>query len=318
MSRIQRICITGANGFIGSHLTRRLCEADYDVGIISRRDPQPVSVLDSGNNPSVFHGDIRDYESIYGIFATFRPDCIIHLATYYAVEHKPDELGVMVDTNVKGTINLLEAAKNLQIAKFINTSSCAVYEPGSIPLSEDNTIRPQNLYALTKAHAEEACLFYAGNYGVDTVTLRLFPPYGPGDHERRLIPYVIKSLSVGTSPALTTGTQKWDFVYVDDIVNAYLAVLGNLVSFKGHQIFNIGTGRPYSIREVVERIRAIVSPSTELSWGTVPHRKNEVWFNSGNVARAHAVLNWEPRTGIDEGLSRTIAWFTKKWKDGNA
>ncbi len=317
MSGIQRICITGGHGFIGTHLTRKLCEAGYDVGVISRRDPATIPPPDSGNNPRVFFGDIRDYASVYDIYATFRPDCIIHLATFYAVEHKPDELAVMVDTNTKGTINLLEAAKNLQIARFINTSTCAVYEPGSTPLSEDNAIRPQNLYALTKAHAEEACAFYAANYGVDTVTLRLFPPYGPGDHERRLIPYVIKSLSVGTSPALTTGNQKWDFVYVDDIVDAYLAVLNSPHSFGGHKVFNIGTGHPYSIRDVVERIRSTVSPSTDLAWGTVSHRKNEVWFNSGDITRANAVLKWEPRTGLDDGLSRTVEWFTRKTGDGN-
>ncbi|OPY36129.1 MAG: UDP-galactose-4-epimerase [Methanoregula sp. PtaU1.Bin051] len=316
MIRKQRICITGGNGFIGSHLARTLCEAGYEVGIISRQDPRRIPEPASSENPRIFRGDIRDYASLSGIMNKFMPDCVLHLATYYAVEHKADEIGVMVDTNVKGTINLLEVAKNLQIGRFVNTSSCAVYHPADIPLSEGDAIRPQNLYALTKVHAEDACSFYSENYGIDSVTFRLFPPYGPGDHERRLIPYVIQSLSRGISPALTTGNQRWDFVYVDDIVNAYLAVLDSPSVFDGHKVFNIGTGQPYSIREVVERLRSLVSPDTELSFGTVPHRKNEVWFNSGNIALAKTELKWEPLIGLDEGLSRTVEWFTRKTGDG--
>jgi nucleoside-diphosphate-sugar epimerase len=137
----------------------------------------------------------------------------------------------------------------------------------------------------------------------------LFPPYGPGDHERRLIPYVVGSILKNTPLNLTTGKQEWDFVYVDDIVSAYLAVLKSHPFNDDHAIFNIGTGEAVSVRSVVEKIREKLGSDMDLNWGSIEHRMNEVWFNSANIKKAQTVLHWEPETGIDEGINKTIAWF---------
>jgi nucleoside-diphosphate-sugar epimerase len=221
----------------------------------------------------------------------------------------------MLDTNVKGTINLLEAAKEYgRIILFINTSSTQVYDPKPRRLSESDEIRPQSLYAVTKRNAEDACTFYASAYQLPCVTLRLFPPYGPGDQERRLIPYVIGSILKNTPPNLTTGKQEWDFIYVDDIVNAYLAILRSKSLAGGHIIFNIGTGQPVSIRTIVEKIRTHLDSRVDLPWGSVPHRANEVWYNSADITKAECELGWKPLTGIDEGLEKTIAWFSDYYR----
>ena len=306
---IKKIFVTGANGFIGRHLVHRLIAEGYFVGALVR----PASAFQKTgriDGVSYFQGDIRNYEEIKTAFSAFEPDTIIHLATYYAVMHRADEIGVMIDTNVKGTTNLLEAAKESgAVQLFINTSSTQVYEQKKQCLKEEDVIKPQSLYAVTKLYAEEACSYYADAFHLPCVTLRLFPPYGPGDHERRLIPYVISSILKNTPPNLTTGKQEWDFVYIDDIVNAYLAVIKSCPFKDDHAIFNIGTGEAVSIHSFVEKIRENIGSDIDLSWGSVAHRANEVWYNSADIKKAQTVLHWSPETGIDEGIKKTVAWF---------
>ncbi|WP_292369128.1 NAD-dependent epimerase/dehydratase family protein [Methanoregula sp. UBA64] len=312
---IQKVFVTGVTGFIGRHLVRRLVSEGYVVGALVRQ-ASPTSRSLPQDGVSYFPGDIRNYGEVRTAIAAFRPDAVIHLVTYYAVMHHADEVGVMADTNVKGTLNLLEAAKETGgVQLFVNTSSCAVYEQKKQRLKESDLIRPQNLYALTKVQAEEACGFYADTFSLPSVTLRVFPPYGPGDHERRLIPYVIGSLLKNTSPNLTSGKQEWDFVFVDDIISAYVAVLRSCPFKEKHPIFNIGTGQPASIRSVVEKIQEKIGSAVDLPWGSVAHRTNEVWYNSADIAKARSGLHWAPATGLDEGLQRTVVWFKKHYQN---
>lgn len=309
MAGIRRVLVTGAHGFIGSHLTRALLGQGDEVGILSRPTSDLSRIRDVAGRISSHSGDLRDPASVQMAVEEARPDAIVHLATYYAVEHRPGELGVMMDTNVKGTIALLEASRDRGISLFLNMSTCAVYREKEVPLEETDPVSPQNLYALTKLQAEEACRFYSDRLGVPAASLRLFPPYGPADNERRLIPYVIRSLLAGRDVKLTTGTQRWDFVYVDDVVAALLAALGKPEKAVSAGTMNVGTCDPRSVRELVMRIHEKLGSKGNLLWGAIPHRKNEVWYNSGSPEKIRSVLGWEPRYSLDEGLESTIAWF---------
>jgi nucleoside-diphosphate-sugar epimerase len=210
---------------------------------------------------------------------------------------------------VKGAVALLDAARLLETPLFVNTSTCTVYREQEKPRSESDPVGPQNLYDLTKLQAEEACRFSRDRFGVPSVTLRIFPPYGPGDNERRLIPSVIRKLLARETPALTTGMQRWDFVHVRDIAAAYLAVLSSPPQALLGELFNVATGDPRTVREVVEQVHSLLGSTTELQWGSVPHRRNEVWLNSGNPEKIRSMLGWEPRVSLPQGLEETVAWF---------
>jgi len=309
MAGIRRVLVTGAHGFIGSHLTAALLEQGYRVTILKREgsDLQRIGHLLDRVTPLT--ADLRDPDGVFQAVRTAEPDAILHLAAYYAVEHTPDQVGMMVDTNVRGAVALLDAARQRETPLFVNTSTCTVYREKETPLSETDPVGPQNLYDLTKLQAEEACRFYQERFGVPSVTLRIFPPYGPGDNERRLIPSVIRKLLAGENPALTTGRQRWDFVHVRDIVAAYLAVLSSPEPALKGGILNVATGDPKTVREVVERIRTLLGSGAELHWGAVPHRRNEIWLNSGSPAKIRTMLGWEPRVPLEQGLAETIAWF---------
>ena len=315
MEKLNKVLITGAAGFIGSQLTQRLKREGFEVGIIKRENSDVWRIKDLLDKIVTYDVDLRDTEEVSKAVSHFRPDVIFHLATYYAVEHKPQEISLMVDTNVLGTINLLEASKESRVKLFVNTSSCFVYRESKNKLRENADLSPLNLYALTKLQAEQACSFYAENYGLKAITFRLFPPYGPADHERRLIPYVTKSLLEGEKLKLTTGMQRWDFVYVDDIVDAYFKLLSVSDLPQKHEIFNIGTGDAVSVREVVSRIKEIIGAELEPEWRAIPHRKNEVWFICADISKAENFLGWQPKIQIlGEGLKLTVKWYETFWK----
>jgi nucleoside-diphosphate-sugar epimerase len=120
---------------------------------------------------------------------------------------------------------------------------------------------------------------------------------------------VIRSILAGGEVRLTTGTQRWDFVYVDDIVSAFLAALRRPEKAAAAGVLNVGTGDPLAVRDLVTRLAGLTGENARLFWGAIPHRSNEVWYNSGSWGTIRSVLGWEPRVSLDEGLERTIAWF---------
>ena len=311
----HRILITGATGFIGSHLTRRLINDGFEVAIIKRNDPNPWRIADIFNKIKIYDTDLQDSDSVLRAFEGFKPDIVFHLAAFYAVNHQPREVPLMVGTNVSGTINLLEAASQFKPELFVNTSSCFVYKLTKSPLAENSQLDPLNLYAMTKIHAEQACSLYAKQYGLNAVTLRLFPPYGPFDHERRLIPYLIKNFLAGKSPKMTSGKQSWDYVYIDDVIESYLCVLKKLESFSGHEIFNIGSANPVSVKQIAQQLKKIMDTDTEPKWGATEHRKNEVWFICADINKAKKKLGWIPKTKLlEDGLQLTCEWFRNFWQ----
>jgi len=315
MVNLKKVLITGATGFIGSHLTRKLIDEGFEVGIIKRENSDVWRIRDLMNKLSIYNADLRDLHEVSEAISNFKPNVVFHLATYYAVEHKPQEISLMVDTNILGAINLLESSKESEVKLFVNTSSCAVYKESKVKLRENSCLGPVNFYALTKLQAEQACSFYTKKYGLRTVTFRLFPPYGPADHERRLIPYAIKSFLEEKKLRLTTGRQRWDFVYIDDVIEAYLKLLNISNLPIEHEIFNIGTGNAVSVREVITRIKDIFGVGLESNWGVIPHRNSEIWFLCADIDKTKNILKWRPKTQIlREGLEFTVKWYKNLWK----
>ena len=313
----SRVLITGATGFIGSHLTRKLIREGFEVGIIKRGSSNMWRIKDLLDKVVIYDADLRDTHEVSKALSLFRPEVIFHLAAYYAVEHEPQEVPFMLDTNVLGTVNLLDASKASTVKLFVNTSSGFVYSASKNKLREDEPLVPLNLYALTKIQAEQACSFYTEKYGLRTISFRIFPPYGPADHERRLIPYVIRSLLGGEKVKLTTGKQRWDFVYVEDIVDAYVKLLAVTDLPEKHEIFNIGTGNAVSVRDVGSRLKELIGSDFEPEWGAIPHRKNEVWFLCADINKAQTFLGWQPEVHIlEKGLELTVEWYENFWETG--
>ena len=312
MGNLSRVLITGATGFIGSNLTRRLVKEGFDVGIIKREKSDVRMLGDFNNKIDAYAVDLQDAQGVSKVVSHFKPEFIFHLAAYHAVEHKLQDTSLMVDTNVLGTINMLEASKDSMVKLFVNTSSCSVYKERKDNLTESSDLSPLSLYALTKIQAEQACSFYAENYDLKTISFRLFHTYGPADNERRLVPYVVKELLKGKRPKLTKGTQEWDFTYVCDIADAYIRTLSISDFPQKHEVFNVGTGNATSVREVASLIREIIDCKVEPEFGAIPHRKREIWHFCADISKIRSFLGWKPETKLRNGLEQTVDWYQKR------
>jgi len=307
-STIKRVLLSGGHGFIGARLIPRLLQDHYEIAILKRRESDLRRIQQLKKRVRIFNADLRDLAEVMRAVRAFRPDAVIHLATVYAVQETPAAVRDMIDVNVLGTLNLLEAARLAGTVRFINTSSCFVYQDKRRPLKESDALRPKGVYGLSKVCAEQACTFVSEHSDLKVITLRLFPPYGPGDHERRLIPYVIQGLRQGEVLKMTSGRQCWDFVYIDDIIRAYLCSLGDVPFHKPHEIFNVGTGRAVPVRRVVEKLRRLIPHGQRPDWGVVPHRKNEAWYVAADPSKARKQLGWKPHVDIlRDGLVLTLA-----------
>jgi len=315
----MRVLVVGSNGFIGSNLVRRLRDDGKDA-IALVRPGGNLSRLRTQGIQDYLECDIKDLPSINKVLREEHPDIVVHLATRYVVQHRPEEVAEITMTNVVGTINILEAIRAEGNIGLINTSSCFVYSPKNSPLLESDPLDPFNLYALTKLQAEEACRFYSSHYGLGIVNLRLFPPYGPGDNARKMIPSFIRSLLAGAAPMMTKGEQRWDYIFIDDVINAYVKVLDSFeeLSKRGFESYNIGTGDTTSVRSIGEMILELMGSKIEPLWGALPERSRELTYLCSNIDKVKKAIDWAPLISLREGLISTIEWLEREGMEAHA
>ena len=304
----KRILITGASGFIGSHIIKRLGKVNT-LAVIMLDDEHSVRLKGSLTNIKRYNVKLENTEEILKVINDFKPDVIFHLASIYAVNHKSEQIKPLIETNILGISNLLEAAVANKVELFVNTSTCFVYDKSTSKVKENYPLKPVNLYGLTKICTEQLCDYFSGNYGLNCLTLRIFPPYGPNDNKRRLVPFVVDNCLLNNEIKLTSGEQKWDFVYVEDIVDAYVLALKAKIT--GHESINIGSGVATKVKKVAELIRKFSKSKSRLLFGAIPHRKNEVWYCRADLTKAKQILKWCPKTNIKNGIIKTVEWHVK-------
>lgn len=278
----MRAFVTGAGGFLGSHLVRRLARDGADVRALA--------------------GDLFDPRAWDGARDA---DVIFHLAaTSFVPDTLRDPEGA-VRVNVLGTERALDAAHRAG-ARFVFASTSHVYAPRSDrPLREEDVVEPRSPYAATKAAGEALVHAYRGTFGLATTIARLFNVYGPGQRADFLVPTILAQARTGSEVKLGDVTPVRDFVFVEDAVDL-LARAGTSPAAAG-QTFNVATGVGTSVREVAERAIAIVSPGARLAFDASRARAAEVSRLVGDPSRARDALGWTPRHSLDEGLRRAAS-----------
>lgn len=301
----MKILVTGATGFVGSCLTRRLIGDGHDVHLLVRRDSNRWRIADLASFFTACEVDLRDAAAVETAVAAIAPRVIFHLATYGGFAFQKEEAAI-IDSNFIGTVNLLNACAKAGFDSFVNTGSSSEYGVKGKPMTEQDPPEPVGAYGVSKAAATLYCRSLAVERDLPVTTVRLFSPYGPWDDPRRLIPSVIVSLLRGGAPQLASPDSVRDFVFVDDIVDIYLKLAAHpLIG----EIINAGSGRQHCIGEVVATIAELIGSGPAPCWGVTESRRPEpkVWV--ADVARAREKLNWVPETSLQEGLTKTVAWF---------
>lgn len=301
----MKCLVTGATGFVGSFLVRKLLSEGQEVTAVIR-NPKSQStwrINDVLSLLSIVAVDLSQpdaYEALRGM----KPDVIFHLA-WDGVGSAERNASKQLTRNVIATLQMLEFCEQSGCAVFVGLGSQAEYGIATGALSEDSTCAPVTAYGVAK-HAISLLVKKFGEI-TDTRVLwfRLFSAYGPMDDPAHLIPMLVNTLLAGTSPSLTQCEQRWDYLYVSDAVDALIQA----ASSSATGIFNLGSGQSQPLRQVVELARDLVDSRLSIGFGDVPYRPDQVMHLEADVTRLQQATGWKPRVSLDEGLKATVAWY---------
>ena len=301
----KRVLVTGASGFVGATLARRLIADGHEVHLILRQGHARWRI--EGLDAAVHAAELSDADEVRAAVRKAGPEWIFHLAAHGAYSTQVD-LQQMIRTNLVGTANLIEACLEGGFESFVNTGSSSEYGFQDHAPAETELVSPNSDYAVTKAAATLHCGFAARKHRVPIRTLRLYSVYGPWEEPSRLIPTLITCGLRKRLPALVDPTVARDFVHVDDVCDAYLAVAADRTA-GDDAVFNVGTGRQTTLEEVVAITRRLLGIQDEPRWGSMPNRRwdTTIWVSDSRKIRRE--IGWAPRHTFEAGLSATIDWF---------
>lgn len=301
----KRVLVTGANGFIGSHLVRKLVEHQAIVFPLISPTSTLRHVQDIASKINILQYDLLDPPSLSAISSEICPQIIFHLATYGVYPDQTDMLR-MSHVNVFGLTNLLTALDGVNFECFINTGTAIEYGLKKTPMKETDVLEPNNFYGATKAAATLLLQAYAIRHQRKVITLRPFYVYGPGERETRLIRTIIHSALGNIELKLTSFDETRDFVFIEDLLNAYLFAASDRV--QGSHIINIGTSTETSLKSVIEIIEDLTHKKLKISEGTYERRpwSSNCW--AADASKAKQILNWSPTYTLREGISQVLKW----------
>lgn len=314
---MKSILVTGGAGFIGSHLVDRLlAEGEWKVSVVDDLndfyDPAVksanVSTHEKNSNYQLFKEDIRDKAALENVFAAERFNCIVHLAARAGVRPSLDQPLLYAETNINGTMNLLELARQHQIEHFVFGSSSSVYGINAkVPFSEEDPIRqPISPYAATKAAGELLCHTYTHLYGIHCVCLRFFTVYGPRQRPDLAIHKFARLISEGKPiPVFGDGTTRRDYTFIDDIIDGARAAIDYNQS--DYEVINLGESRTVELRELISLIEKELRVTAKID--RQPLQPGDVPQTFADITKARRILGYNPKTQIEEGIRRFIKWF---------
>jgi NAD dependent epimerase/dehydratase len=316
----MRVLVTGADGFIGSHLTEALVRAGYEVrafvlyNSFNSRGWLEDCAADVRGAFEVLAGDVRDP---HGVRTALQGcDAVLHLAALIAIPYSYHSPDTYVETNIKGTLNVLQAVRELGVGRLVHTSTSEVYGTARfVPITEEHPLQGQSPYAASKIGADQIALSYFTSFGTPVTILRPFNTYGPRQSARAVIPTVITQIASGARQIRLGAVHPTrDFNYVSDTVAAFIAALE--CETGAGEVINVGTGFEISIGDTVRLIADLMGAEVEIVTDAERLRpqRSEVEQLCAANDKARRLLGWQPRysglQGLREALGPTIAWFT--------
>ncbi len=326
------IVITGAAGYIGSHATKLMLERGHRVIAIddlSHGWRQALEELNRFGDLIFFEGDIRDTAFLKSVFSDYTIEAVMHFAAACDPNESVEDPMKYYDQNVMGTLSLLEAMKHANIEKLIFSSTCAIYgEAGKLPVTEDSPVNPANPYAESKLLAEQAIRQYAHSSGIKAVIFRYFNVCGASDDStlgdsKKPSNLLVQNCVRGalgldafayTCPKVNTpdGTPIRDYIDVRDIASAHLAALSYLGTAEGVELFNLGTGKGTSVREIVSQVEQVLGALIEKNQSKP--RRGEFGAIYADAEKAKRLLGWQAEKSLSDSIRALAAWYTKRPK----
>ncbi len=300
-----RALVTGAGGFVGANLVRRLLSDGHEVHATSRPGSEPWRLR--GVDAEVHAVDLADTDAIRAVVDKVRPEWIFHLAAHGAYSWQTDLQDILA-VNVLGATALIDAAREADVQAFIQAGSSSEYGYKDHAPSEDERVEPNSAYAVAKAAATHYATFVAARDGARLATLRLYSIYGPWEDPGRLMPTIAMHGLEGRLPGLVAPDTARDFVHVDDACDAFVRAAEAPGLMPG-AVLNVGSGRQTTLRQVVEVARRVLAIEQEPDWGSMTARSwdTSVWVS--DPRRIESELGWRATTSLDRGLRELADWL---------
>ncbi len=314
---VKNFLVTGGAGFIGSHLVDRLLSTNVaqitvvdDFNDFYAPEIKRQNIHEQRKDPryTLVAADIRDSRALEAVFNENRFDCIVHLAARAGVRPSLKEPQLYSETNINGTLNLLELARHHGIRQFVFGSSSSVYGINAkVPFNEDDPIRqPISPYAATKAAGELLCHTYAHLYGLRCICLRFFTVYGPRQRPDLAIHKFAKLITQNKPiPVFGDGSTRRDYTYVDDIIDGVMEAIA--YDRTDYEVFNLGESRTVELNELIALLEKELGSKATID--RQPSQPGDVPQTFADISKARALLGYNPQTQIEDGLHGFVKWF---------
>lgn len=310
----RRVLVTGAGGFIGSHLVERLVAAGADVRALvhyrSSGSREWLNASQPDREVEFIAGDVRDVESVKRAIDGI--DTVFHLAALIGIPYSYLAARSYVDVNIGGTLNVLQVARDTGVRRIIHTSTSEVYGTArQVPISETHPLQTQSPYAASKLSADKLAEAFHASFGVPVVTVRPFNTYGPRQSARAVIPTIVTQVFRGEGVRLGHLSPTRDFTFVTDMVSGFLSA-AHADAAVGH-VINLGTGREISIGDLAALVMKLMGRSVPIMSDAGRERpsSSEVERLCADASQAKALLGWQPTLTLEEGLTRTVTWIER-------
>lgn len=314
----RRVLVTGASGFIGARLVRRLLAAGADVHALTSTVSAvyPPRLVGLRGSITLHEGSLTDRGAMDALARAAEPAYVWHLGAYTHVGKSWSRVDECVQVNVQGTVNLLQALAPVGYARLVYMGTSEIYGDVPVPFTEDGPVNPVSPYAVSKYAGECFARVFQRSRGAPVVLARPFNAFGPGQSPDRIVPEIIVRALRGQPLPMTQGRQTREFNYVDDLADG-LVRLGLAPDVEG-EVVNLGCGREVSIRDLAVRLLALLGDPVEPRFGALPDRPTEIWRMYADTAKATRLLGWQPTVGLEEGLRRTVDWYAAELASGES
>ncbi|MCB9207177.1 MAG: NAD-dependent epimerase [Ignavibacteriales bacterium] len=343
----NKILITGSAGFIGYHLSKRLCDVGYSIyGIDNLNNYYDVNLKrarlerlkdfnpaqqDGGQGFKFAKIDLTEKEKLFELFKVNNFNYVINLAAQAGVRYSIENPNAYIDSNIIGLINILEACRNFPVKHLIYASSSSVYGSNvKQPFSEnDNVDHPVSLYAATKKSNELMAHSYSSLYNIPTTGLRFFTVYGPYGRPDMAYFSFTKDIIAGNSiNVFNKGNLERDFTYIDDIVEGMIRLIDKApitdsnwnkekaepaTSFAPYRIFNIGNNKPVKLMKFISVLEEVIGKKAKINY--LPMQQGDVYSTYANISALNKLVGFEPKTSIEEGLKNFVDWYKSYYKN---
>lgn len=294
----MRILLTGATGFLGKHLLKKIIENKYECCILSRNTKRIKKNIDSVINVINYHNGKLDYvEEI----STFNPEIVIHLAGYLTSADDYNSIERLLESNIEFTSKLCFAIQKTNVRFFFNTGSSTEYYYG------DGNPEPAYFYSATKIAARHIIEYFSRKNKFEVVHVLPYTIYGPNRTDKKVIDYIIDSVVMGKHSDMTDGEQVLDFIHVDDVVDFYIHLIKEQKKIKPSiSEYHLGTGIGTSIKELAKMVEEVTGKKGDFHWGEIPYRHRDIFHSIAPISRIKKEFGWEPKIHLKDGLKSLL------------